>query len=90
MVVLDINPIVTENCEFSSFLVSVQSSLPQFADNIAYYKCDVSKWEEVEAVSKKVIEEIGEPTILVNNAGVVQGKPLVNLSQADIQQLVVL
>jgi len=50
----------------------------------------VSKWEEVEAVSKKVIEEIGEPTILVNNAGVVQGKPLVNLSQADVQQSVVL
>ncbi|KIM46413.1 hypothetical protein M413DRAFT_441506 [Hebeloma cylindrosporum] len=68
VVVLDINPIVTENY------------------NIAYYKCDVSKWEEVEAVSKKVIDEIGEPTILINNAGVVQGKPLVNLSQADVQQ----
>jgi len=49
----------------------------------------VSKWEEVEAVSKKVIEEIGEPTILINNAGVVQGKPLVDLSQADVQQLVI-
>lgn len=23
-----------------------------------YYKCDVSKWEEVEAISKKVIEEV--------------------------------
>ncbi|KAG2038744.1 hypothetical protein BDR03DRAFT_1009495 [Suillus americanus] len=41
--------------------------------NIAYYQCDVSKWEEVEAASKKVIEEIGQPTMLVNNAGVVQG-----------------
>lgn len=70
--------------------VSVQSSFPPLTDNIAYYKCDVSKWEEVEAVSKKVIEEIGEPTILVNNAGVVQGKPLVTLSQADVQQSVVL
>jgi len=68
VVVLDLNPIVTENY------------------NIVYYKCDVSKWEEVEAVSKKVIEEIGEPTILINNAGVVQGKPLVDLSQADVQQ----
>lgn len=27
-------------------------------DNIAYYQCDVSKWEEVEAVSKKIIEEV--------------------------------
>ncbi|KAF9569259.1 NAD(P)-binding protein [Agrocybe pediades] len=68
VVVLDVNPIVTENY------------------NIAYYKCDVSKWEEVEAVSKKIIEEIGEPTILINNAGVVQGKLLVDLTAEDIQQ----
>jgi short-subunit dehydrogenase len=68
VVVLDINPIVTENY------------------NIAYYKCDVSKWDEVEAVSKKVIEEIGEPTILVNNAGVVQGKLIVDLSAEDVLQ----
>ena len=28
------------------------------ADNITYYKCDVSKWEEVEAVAKTVQEEV--------------------------------
>jgi NAD(P)-dependent dehydrogenase (short-subunit alcohol dehydrogenase family) len=30
----------------------------QFSDNITYYKCDVTKLEEVEAVAKKVIEEV--------------------------------
>nr|GAT58241.1 predicted protein [Mycena chlorophos] len=54
--------------------------------NVNYYKCDVSKWEEVEAVSKKIIEEIGQPTILINNAGVVQGKLLLDLSPEDVQQ----
>ncbi|KAJ7368559.1 retinal short-chain dehydrogenase/reductase [Mycena albidolilacea] len=54
--------------------------------NIAYYKCDVSKWEEVEAVSKKIIEEIGQPTVLINNAGVVQGKLILDLSPEDVQQ----
>ncbi|KAJ7572532.1 retinal short-chain dehydrogenase/reductase [Mycena floridula] len=68
VVVLDVNPIVTENY------------------NITYYKCDVSKWEEVEAVSKTVLEEIGQPTMIVNNAGVVQGKSLVDLSEKDVQQ----
>ena len=29
------------------------------ADNIIYYKCDVSKWEEVEEVAKTVIEDVG-------------------------------
>jgi len=68
VVVLDINPIVTEN------------------DNITFYKCDVSNWEEVEAVSKKVIEEIGDPTVLINNAGVVQGKLIVDLKPEDVKQ----
>ncbi|KAI0700718.1 retinal short-chain dehydrogenase/reductase [Cytidiella melzeri] len=54
--------------------------------NIEYYKCDISKWEEVEATAKKIQEELGHPTVLVNNAGVVQGKPLVDLSPEDIQQ----
>ena len=30
--------------------------------------------------------QIGEPTVLINNAGVVQGKLLLDLSPADIQQ----
>jgi hypothetical protein len=34
------------------------ASAYKHVDNVAYYKCDVSKWEEVEAVSKKVVEEV--------------------------------
>jgi len=54
--------------------------------NIVYYQCDVSKWEEVEAVSKKIIDEIGQPTMLVNNAGVVQGKLIIDLKPEDVYQ----
>lgn len=54
--------------------------------NITYYQCDVSKWEEVEAVAKRIEEELGNPTVLINNAGVVQGKSLVDLTPEDIQQ----
>jgi NAD(P)-dependent dehydrogenase (short-subunit alcohol dehydrogenase family) len=59
----------------------------------------------VEAVAKKVIEEvcrnspfdahhvdrilqIGHPTVLINNAGVVQGKLILDLSPEDIRQSV--
>jgi short-subunit dehydrogenase len=68
VVVLDVNPIQTDNY------------------NIEYYKCDISKWEEVEAVAKRIVEDIGHPTILVNNAGVVQGKLLLDLTPDDIKQ----
>ncbi|ETW84065.1 hypothetical protein HETIRDRAFT_438999 [Heterobasidion irregulare TC 32-1] len=68
VVVLDVNPIVTENY------------------NIVYYKCDVSKWEEVEAVQKRIVEELGHPTIIINNAGVVQGKLLLDLTPEDVKR----
>ncbi|SRR5260221_14610742 len=58
----------------SSFLISTPSSrktvsnhssftiggvyLRSIIANINYYKCDVSKWEEVEAVSEKIIEDV--------------------------------
>jgi len=54
--------------------------------NIAYYKCDVSKWEEVEAVAEKIVKEIGHPTVLVNNAGIVHGKLLLDLTPDKIRQ----
>ncbi|KAG6832146.1 hypothetical protein H0H92_004877 [Tricholoma furcatifolium] len=56
--------------------------------NITYYECDVSNWEEVNRVSKKVMEEIGEPTVLINNAGVVQGKNILDLEPVEVQQCV--
>ena len=64
------------------------------------YISDVSSLKDVEAVAKKIKEEVrkisayegkahveiqvGEPTILVNNAGVIKGKLLLDLSEDDI------
>jgi len=55
--------------------------------NITFYKCDVSKWEEVKRVAKQIEEDIGHPTIIVNNAGVVQdGKLITELTSEDVNQ----
>ncbi|CAG8546614.1 7847_t:CDS:2 [Dentiscutata erythropus] len=53
-------------------------------DNIIYYECDVSKLEEVQKVAKEIIEEAGHPTILINNAGTVQGKTILESSEKEI------
>lgn len=42
---------------FWSYVATI-TTLFTSTDNITFYKCDVTKWEEVEAVSKKVIEEV--------------------------------
>ena len=37
-------------------------------DNIVYYKCDVSKWEEVEMVSQKIITEVSSLSLAMGAA----------------------
>lgn len=57
------------------------------AGGIAYsFKCDVSKREEIYAVAKKVISEIGNVTILINNAGIVTGKKFLDSSDELIEK----
>ncbi|WWD08643.1 hypothetical protein V865_006756 [Kwoniella europaea PYCC6329] len=54
-------------------------------ENIYTYICDVSDYKSVEAVAEKVREEVGDPTIIVNNAGVVKGKLLLDLTEEDVK-----
>ncbi|WWC68968.1 uncharacterized protein I206_102904 [Kwoniella pini CBS 10737] len=54
-------------------------------DNINTYICDVSDYKSVQAVAEKIRKEVGDPTILVNNAGIVKGKLLLDLTEDDIQ-----
>ncbi|XP_071483661.1 retinol dehydrogenase 10-B-like [Diadema antillarum] len=53
-----------------------------------YYVCDVSKREQVYEVAKKVKQEAGEVTILVNNAGIIAGKKFMDLSDEAIVKTV--
>lgn len=55
-------------------------------DNINFYECDVSDWTQVSAVAKQIKKELGAPTVIVNNAGVVQGKLIVDLTEEDVKQ----
>jgi len=54
--VLDVSPVERGNCR--GFIFSQYTSSLFSDDNIEYYKCDVSKWEEVEAVARRIQEEV--------------------------------
>lgn len=50
------------------------------------YECDVSDFRMVEQQGKKVQEEVGDVTILINNAGVIHVDPLLNLNSQNIKR----
>ncbi|KAG0343603.1 hypothetical protein BG005_002293 [Podila minutissima] len=54
--------------------------------DIDSYICDISNPEDIARVAKEIREDIGEPTILVNNAGIVNGKSILDLSIKDIKR----
>lgn len=70
-----------------------QNELAILADNlnamdlknkVHYYQCDITSEEEVLKVSQDINKDIGNPTMLINNAGVVAGRYLMDLKQEDI------
>ncbi|KAG4274795.1 aldehyde dehydrogenase (NAD+) [Fusarium proliferatum] len=52
--------------------------------NVYYYKCDLTNYEQLQEVAGRIKREVGEPTVVVANAGVCRGKPLLKATKQDI------
>ncbi|KAM0718449.1 hypothetical protein Q7P37_005519 [Cladosporium fusiforme] len=53
-------------------------------ENVHFYKCDVSKLEDVQKAKASIEKDLGRATILINNAGTVSGRPLLSLTPSQI------
>ncbi len=49
------------------------------------YCCNLRDKHDIERTASKVIKDVGNPTMLVNNAGIVAGKFLMDMSDNDIE-----
>lgn len=56
------------------------------ARGVSVYKCDVGDKEQVAKVAVEIERDLGTPTILINNAAIVNGKPLLDLSIDEIDR----
>ncbi|KAF1845380.1 short chain dehydrogenase/reductase [Cucurbitaria berberidis CBS 394.84] len=53
---------------------------------VVYYQCDVSNAKQVEAAAAKIVEDLGAPTILINNAGLVHTTSILDSTAEDVEQ----
>ncbi|KAE8214677.1 hypothetical protein CF327_g1951 [Tilletia walkeri] len=67
--------------------VIAESAFPS-RKRLAYFRCDVSDPEQVRSTADRIEREIGTVSMLVNNAGVLNGKLLIDLEDQDIQRIV--
>ncbi|KAK3088330.1 hypothetical protein FSP39_017729 [Pinctada imbricata] len=50
------------------------------------FVCDLTKTDEIRRVSERVRREVGDPYILINNAGVLYGGELLKTEEAEIRR----
>ncbi len=67
-------------------MLSVQSEILANKGRAYVFVCDVSKEEEVNRVGKQVKETVGDVTVLVNNAGILQNMPFLDLDTERIRK----
>ncbi|KAF2277166.1 NAD(P)-binding protein [Westerdykella ornata] len=54
---------------------------------VLFYQCDVGDAEQVERVAREIVEDLGPPTILINNAGIVRPKSILDTTASDVEQV---
>jgi all-trans-retinol dehydrogenase (NAD+) len=55
------------------------------AKHVYYYKCDITSPATISAVAAEIRKDVGEPTILINNAGVARGKNILDATEKDVR-----
>lgn len=58
------------------------------ARNVSFYKCDVGDRKQVAAAAKEIERDLGTPTVLINNAAIVHGKGILELTDEEIEKYV--
>lgn len=54
------------------------------ASNVYVLKCDLSSSASIKDTASHIRATVGEPTVLINNAGICRGKTLLDATEADI------
>ncbi|CAO2650902.1 Nn.00g091990.m01.CDS01 [Neocucurbitaria sp. VM-36] len=68
-------------------VLDVQGFPPELAKHVHFYRCDVTDTSAVEEVCKDIRRIYGDPSVLVNNAGIAIGKTVLETSNAECQKL---
>lgn len=53
-----------------------------------YFKCDVSKVEDLKRCRKMIKSDLGSPTVLINNAAIAIGKNILDLTFEEVDRII--
>lgn len=56
------------------------------ARGVTFYKCDVTDKEQVARAARQIEQDLGTPTVLINNAAIVVGKRLLDMTMGEMER----
>lgn len=59
-------------------------TIPAAPSNVRYFNCDLSSPASIKDAASQIRSTLGNPTILINNAGVARGKTILDTSERDL------
>lgn len=68
------------------FDINIKNKL-KFND-VHYYECDVSDFYEIAKIQDQIKLDVGIVTCIINNAGIMIGKPLIEMTNVEIDKLI--
>ncbi|KAK7924825.1 short chain dehydrogenase [Apiospora marii] len=66
-------------------VLDIQPMSFETGPEVHYYKCDLTSVADIKEVAARVRADVGDPTILVNNAGIARGKTILGTSERDLK-----
>ncbi|KAM7223267.1 hypothetical protein V8F06_001480 [Rhypophila decipiens] len=69
----------------SVVVLDIQPLTYDAGPRVHFFKCDITSRSALSTVAAEIRKKVGDPTILINNAGVVQGRTILEASEKDIQ-----
>ncbi|KAI0401051.1 NAD(P)-binding protein [Xylaria palmicola] len=66
-------------------VLDIQPMAFEAGPKVHYFKCDITSAADLAEVAEEVRAKVGEPTILVNNAGVARGKTILETTEKDLR-----
>lgn len=57
----------------------------QTPSNVHYFKCDITNSATIKSVAEQVRKTVGNPTVIILNAGVARGKSIMDATEKDVR-----
>jgi short-subunit dehydrogenase len=68
-------------------VVDLQPPKTSLPSNVWFFRLDVTSNEDIKHVAKEIRQQVGDPTVLVNNAGVGYAKNILDSTDDDIRRM---